>query len=199
MRAIALALCLVAATSVLAAQDNDKTSSKTKVVSETVETVQQPVHYYKLNFVIEELGADRKPINSRTYSTVVSTDPKDQDREVMRTGSRVPIATGSIRSQGADGKLDYQYQYIDVGVNIATRHVRDVDNQLAFHLDAEVSRLADSSPSVMTAAQTDPVIRQNAWQASVIIPIGKPTVVFTSEALDSKEGMQLVVTATPLQ
>jgi len=44
-----------------------------------------------------------------------------------------------------------------------------------------------------------PVVRQNKWQAAVLIPVGKPTVVFTSDALDSKGTMQLVVTATSLQ
>jgi hypothetical protein len=43
-----------------------------------------------------------------------------------------------------------------------------------------------------------PTIRQNRWQAVVLIPIGQPTVVFTSDALDSKGSMQLVVTATRL-
>jgi hypothetical protein len=33
----------------------------------------------------------------------------------------------------------------------------------------------------------------------VLIPIGKPSVVFTSDSLDNKGSMQLVVTATPLQ
>jgi hypothetical protein len=37
------------------------------------------------------------------------------------------------------------------------------------------------------------------WDAPVLIPIGKPTVVFSSDALESKGGMQLVVTATLLQ
>jgi hypothetical protein len=45
----------------------------------------------------------------------------------------------------------------------------------------------------------DPVIRQSLWQGSVVIPIGKPTVAFSSDTVDSKGGMQLVVTATPLQ
>jgi hypothetical protein len=44
-----------------------------------------------------------------------------------------------------------------------------------------------------------PVIRQNKWQAGVLIPVGKATVVFASDSLDSKGGMQVVVTASPLQ
>jgi hypothetical protein len=36
------------------------------------------------------------------------------------------------------------------------------------------------------------------WQASVLIPIGKRTVVFSSDALENKGGMQLSITATRL-
>ena len=35
--------------------------------------------------------------------------------------------------------------------------------------------------------------------AIVLIPIGKATVVFTSDSLDSKGSMQVVATVTPLQ
>jgi len=63
----------------------------------------------------------------------------------------------------------------------------------------EISALTETAPSTASGLMNDPVIRQNSWQASVLIPIGKPTVVFSSDALDSKGGMHFVVTATPLQ
>jgi hypothetical protein len=95
--------------------------------------------------------------------------------------------------------LEIQYQYLDVGVSIETRNVHEIGRQLAVQLKAEVSSLADSAPSSVSKLPNDPVIRQNMWQASVIIPVGKPTVVFSSDALDSKVSMQLLVSATPLQ
>src|SRR5580692_2815282 len=123
MRATILVCYLLAGTSALIAQESDRTNAKTKV-TEAVDTVQAPVHYYRLNFAIEETDADGKPTNSRSYSITVSTDPRETDGKI-RTGSRIPIATGSIRSSGVDGKLDFQYQYLDVGVNIDTRQVRE--------------------------------------------------------------------------
>ncbi len=63
------------------------------------------------------------------------------------------------------------------------------------NLVADVSSVATTND----ASLHQPVIRQNKWQASVLIPIGKATVVFTSDSLDSKGSMQVVVTATPLQ
>ncbi len=66
---------------------------------------------------------------------------------------------------------------------------------MSLDLIAEVSSMA--APNDASIHQ--PVIRQNKWQASVLIPIGKATVVFTSDSLDSKSSMQVVMTATALQ
>ncbi len=45
----------------------------------------------------------------------------------------------------------------------------------------------------------EPVIRQNVWDSTVLVPIGKPTVVFSSDDLDSKGKMQVEVTATRVE
>ena len=172
---------------------------------EAAKAPEPPGRYYHLEFVIQELGTDGKPTNSRTYSTIVTTDRSDrsESRSTIRTGSRVPIITGALHGTTGDSKLEFQYQYLDVGVNIDTQDAREIGGQLAVYLKAEISSLAAPAPSssAITSANelaNDPVIRQNSWQASVVIPIGKPTVVFSSDALESKGGMQLVVTATLL-
>jgi hypothetical protein len=168
---------------------------------ETSKPPEPPAHYYHLQYVIQELGNDGKPVNSRTYSTIVGTDRHEQF-SAIRTGSRVPIITGALHGpsgEAKEGKLEYQYQYLDIGVNIDTQNVHEVGRQLAIDLKAEISALADTAPSTATGLVNDPVVRQNSWQASVLIPVGKPTVVFSSDALDSKGATQLVVTATPMQ
>lgn len=42
------------------------------------------------------------------------------------------------------------------------------------------------------------MISQNTWQSRVLVPIGKRTVVFTSDSLDSKGSTRVVVTVTPV-
>lgn len=166
---------------------------------ETPKAAEAPVHFYHLEYVIQELGNDGKPTNSRTYSTIVGTERRFS---AIRTGSRIPIVTGAMHGPNGEAKqaeLEYQYQYIDVGVNIDTQNAREVGSRLAIDLKAEVTALADSPRSSGSGLVDDPVIRQNTWQASVLVPIGKPTVVFSSDATDSKGGMHFVVTATPLQ
>jgi hypothetical protein len=89
-----------------------------------------------------------------------------------------------------------QYQYVDVGVTISTLDPHEVGSNLALFVSAEVTSLG--TPTALSTP-SDPVIRQNKWSSPIVIPIGKSTVVFTSDALESKGGMQLAVTATLLQ
>lgn len=152
-----------------------------------------PAHFYHLDIVVQETGADSKPTNSRSYTATVSTNGHDGGTSI-RTNSRIPIAIGS--SKGSNGEeIVNQWQYQNVGVNIDAHNAREVGRQLSLELIADISSIATSND----ASLHQPVIRQNKWQAAVLIPIGKATVVFTSDALDSKGSMQVVVTATPLQ
>jgi hypothetical protein len=153
-------------------------------------TSAQVNHFYRLDFAVEEVGGDGKPTNSRSYSTIVVTD----SHEVMsiRTGSRVPIVVGNVDTNGKEGM---QFQYQDLGVNFDVRELREIGRQLSLNLTAVLSGLAGTSESVAH----QPIIRQNRWQGYVLIPTGKPTVVFSSDSLDSKGSTRILVTATPLQ
>ncbi len=195
MRKPLLFVCLLilaaASPRAMFAQDTSKTPEPPKAS-------EPAIHYYHLEFLLQEVGNDGKPVNSRAYSTTVCTD-HNQQFGAIRTGSRVPIVTGGRFASQGDSKMDYQYQYLDVGVNIDTREVREVGHQLGMLLKAEVSSLAETSTLSSSALISDPVIRQNSWQAPVLIPVGKPTVVFKSDSLDSKGSLQVTVTATPLE
>jgi hypothetical protein len=157
---------------------------------ETAKPPEPPAHYYRLEFLVQELSADGKPVNSRSYTGMASTG-RAQGIVSVRTGSRIPVVTGS--SSGSENK---QVQYLDVGVNIDARDVHEVGNMLGVQLNAEISSLA--TPAGLSEPSS-PVIRQTRWQAPVLIPVRKATAVFTSDDLDSKGSTQLTVTAIPLQ
>ena len=179
-------------TSMAIAQDAPKAPLAVKVPD-------APDLYYRLDFVIQEVSAEGKPTNSRSYTCTIGTSRADRQEQsaTIRTGNRVPILTGAYApTSGTENKLATQFQYIDVGVNISAQSAHEVGSQLALYLKTELSSLApDPSPT----AGNDPVIRQNSWQSLILIPLAKPTVVFKSDDLDTKGGMQVVVTATPLQ
>ncbi len=181
---IALACCIVALVPAweIKAQESQN--------QETAKVAEGPAHFYHLEFVVQETGSDGKPTNSRTYSGTVSTSRTDRGFST-RTGSRVPIATS-----GSEGEKNTQFQFIDVGVSIDARDARESGDKLALSLNADISSLAGTQS---ISGVNEPVVRQNKWQAAVLVPIGKPTVVFTSDVLDNKGGMQLLVTATAVK
>jgi len=140
-------------------------------------------HYYRLEFVLKELDGDGRVINSRTYHTGVSTDGRTS---YVRAGTKIPI-----RVNDKDN-----IQYLDVGVNIDCEMARETAQGLALQIKTEISSL--SNPPAGNEATT-PIVRQNVWQSTTQLPIGKPTVVFSSDNLENKGRMQVEVTAARSQ
>ncbi len=148
-----------------------------------------PPKFYKLDFAVKEVEAGRV-LNSRTYSAVVSTEVVNGPQSCsMRTGSRVPYSTTG------PGIGSGQYSYLDLGVNIDCRAVKELAGQLTLYVLADISSIAQEptpSPSL------PPFVRQNRWSSVVIVPLKKPTVLFSSDDLTTKHQMQLELTATPI-
>ncbi len=143
-----------------------------------------PQKFYKLEFVVKEVEGG-KVLNARTYSTTVAADAKELGQTAIRVGGRVPIGTvGDIKS----------FQYLDVGVNIDCRAVREVERALSLYVSADIS----SVPSDAATPGVAPTIRQNRWSSLTIVPLKKPTLIFSSDDPTSKRQMQLELTATPI-
>jgi len=167
-------------------------SSRAQDEPRSAEAARTAPNFYHLVFEVEERGADNKVINSRTYTTTVSTDSRNVS---IRTGSKMPVATGSYSTGNSKAQMDTQFQYVDVGVDFDISRVTEIRDQLSIQLVAAISSVADTTT---ISDVREPIIRQNKWEAPVLIPIGKPTVVFTSDSLDSKGSLAVKLTATPL-
>lgn len=107
----------------------------------------------------------------------------------MMAGNKVPYQT-----RPASGTP--QYQYLDVGVNIDCQSPREVEGQLALTVSADVSNLA---PGQTAGNGPLPLLRQNKWSSDVILPLRKPTVLFSSDDPTSTHKMQVELTATPIR
>jgi hypothetical protein len=141
-----------------------------------------PEAHYHLEFIVRELGEDGKVVNSRVYRTDMST----KSLSSIRTGTRIPVHVSS-----KEGDI----QYLDVGVNIDCNRAHETAQGLAMEITTEVSSLA--SPSGV-AEPTTPIIRQNRWMSSTVVPFGKPTILFSSDNLENKGKLQVELTATPI-
>ena len=140
--------------------------------------------FYRLEFVLKELEND-KVINSRAYSTSLSSNTREGAS--IRAGSRVPYATGGTTSK--------QINYFDIGVNIDCRDARELaSGHLTLYLSVDVSSLLGAKEGT----DISPSVRNTKWGSPVVIPIKKPTTVFSSDDPSGNRKMQLELTAIPI-
>ncbi len=138
----------------------------------------EPAKYFHLDFEVKELDAG-KVVNARHYLTTVSTQDSSG---TIRSGSKVPVQYGT--------ETNASFSYIDVGVNIDTRQAKQIESDLALSVTAEIS--------TAVPGPKQPVIRQTKWSANVIVTLGKPTVIFSSDDIAGKGQMQLELTAVSI-
>jgi len=138
----------------------------------------QPTTFYKLDFTVKEVEAG-KVLNTRGYSVMASG--KESGRASIRTGTKVPYQTSP------------EIHYADIGVNIDCLHLRELDGALALEVEADLSSIPQEQPG------NPPVVRQNKWSSTVLVPLRKATILFTSDDPASRQQMQLELTATPIR
>jgi len=153
--------------------------------TEPARPAEEPTKYFRLDFVVKELEGG-KVVNARDYSTSASTRVPDGGCSI-RTGEKIPTQTGKEA-----------FTYLDVGVNIDCNSLRVVGDQLALYVSADISGLVSDAPNGPGVISSQPVIRQNRWHATVLIPLRKPTTLFSSDGTTTKRQTQLELTATPI-
>jgi hypothetical protein len=139
---------------------------------ETAVKVDKPESkFYKLDFLLKEVDGTRV-VNSRSYSTYAATDAPPS------------MIRANIRMQ--DGR--------EWGIRIDARDLRQMQNQLGLNLSTDISGL----PQESTTEAPRPILRQYTWSSKVLLPVRKPTIVFSSDSTSSKTQMQVELTATPI-
>jgi hypothetical protein len=136
--------------------------------------------FYKLDFVLKEVDGKRI-LNSRNYSILAATDENGSIRAREQVQVRViPESTS--------------YQTVDVGTDIDTRKIRELGNNLVLVVNINVNGLPQE-PGATSAPST---VRHYSWSSGVLIPLRKPTTIFSSDLTTGKTQMQLELTAIPI-
>jgi hypothetical protein len=133
--------------------------------------------FYHLVVRLQEVDAGGRVTNTRSYSTAICV-PSINSVEI-RTDVKLTLRTTDKGEQFANGR-----------VSIHAVDARVAGSYLRLNLGANIESIATPGEN--------PVVRQNQWEGRVSVPIGKPTVVFSSDNLDDKGKIQLELTATPL-
>ena len=137
-----------------------------------------PTHFYRLDFVVKE-SDQGNVLNQRAYSLGVAAAGTMERREwwSLRAGTKVPVNNS----------------YADVGFNADVRADDMGNGAVQLRLKADLS----SVPADAASTSTMPTIRQMRVEEAVLIPVGRPTVVFWGEDPASRHQFQLEVTAVP--
>lgn len=153
-----------------------------------------PERYFKLTFRVLNISPEGKVAGTRSYNEIIATGPKSDHTSSIRTGDRVPVATGSY-SSGSGSLVNTQFQYVDIGTNIDAIRAEVLNQMLSLHVSADISGMATT---VAMGNMHEPVIRQTKWESNVTVPIGKPTLIFSSDDSSDKGKTELELTATPI-
>jgi len=129
----------------------------------------------------------------------------------LRTGSRVPVATGSFQSSGGGGStavnplVNTQFQYIDVGTNIDARAVAADDGRYDLSLNLERSWV-EGSVTIPGDKQTttpgdvnsglfkQPIIRQ--FKTEFTLPMHDGQTSLCTQSTDPGSGRVLTISVT---
>ena len=145
------------------------------------DTTEPAPRFYQVEFVAKETEG-KNIVNSRRYSLLMSNSTTTKGASI-RMGTRVPVKVDAANTQ-----------FFDAGVSIDCRSLREVDRQLALDVTAEISSvvLRNDAPVGL------PVVRNHRWTSNVLVDVGKPTAIFSSDDPNSNRTMYIEVTARPI-
>lgn len=151
--------------------------------------LRSPEHYFQLTFQVRNISPGGRLADTRTYKEIIASGPKSANTSSIRTGDKVPVVT----STGSD-LANTQYQYIDIGTNIDARLAETINDSLRLHVTARISSMSTAAPG----SARIPIIRETTWDSNVTVPIGKPTIIFSSDNSVDKGRTELELTATQI-
>src|SRR6185312_11896645 len=120
---------------------------------------QSPERYFRLTFRVLNLSPEGKMIDSKSYNEIIASGPKSQESSSIRTGDRVPVATGNYATGGSN-LMNTQFQYIDIGTKIDATRAAVIDQPLRLHIIANISGMPTK---MILGGMHEPVIRQTSW------------------------------------
>jgi hypothetical protein len=161
-------------TGVNQAQDNEKKIEKAASASKMD---RDPSSFYKLDLTVREMDGS-KPVNARTYTLNSRTNEWSR----FRVGSKIPINPGN------------GINYVDLGLN-ADCHLMDNSGEPSLGWTIDLTTVAQE---MLTTSQ-HPVIRTVRSQGEIPLTLGKPTVLSSSDDLNSTHKFVFEVTATKVK
>lgn len=148
--------------------------------------LKSPEHYFELTFRVLDISPSGRLADTKTYKEIIASGPKSSNPSRIRTSDRVQIAVGGKFPNGEPAISAFE-----LGTKIDANLAAMLSDSLRLHVTASISSISTAAPG---DAQR-PLIRQTTWDSNVIVPIGKPTIIFSSDNSADKGRTELELTA----
>ncbi len=153
---------------------------------------------YRLTFTLIHSDAGKR-MNVQHYSmTIVPSRDCSMApgpcHAIMKWGSKQPVMTGGVAKEGGPGSSQFQFTYIDVGLNLDARLTERSDG-LQLTIKAENSSMADS---VKPQELKDPVVLQAVLESSTMIKPGVPVIIGSLDSPGTTQHVDVEVKLEPL-
>jgi hypothetical protein len=154
----------------------------------------KPVVPLKVTLIFSEYDGDKKVL-SLPYSFVVNADEHGSRQTTrVRSGMRIPIATGSVQSGGSNPSVNTQIQYLDIGTNLDCSGQPEDDGR--YKLNFSVDRSSLALPGQTSSDKPEETIRGDA--SSVQDPPVRQFRTDFSVSLKDGQTVETVVATDPL-
>ena len=153
------------------------------LAKKVIDDLDHPRKTYRLTYTITEVD-DGKRTGTQHYSMVLVSG----QQTVMKQGSKIPVATGTVTENGSPS-TQTQFTYLDVGLNFNATLDESV-NGVRLRSKAEQSSLGTDKT---IAGIQEPVVRQTVLEGTSILTPGKPLILGSLDIPDSTRRLDIEV------
>ncbi len=142
-------------------------------------------HTYRLTYAVIASDAGKR-ISTQHYAiTIVSGE-----RATFKQGNKVPVLTGGYSHEGAPETTQYQFTYLDVGLNLDAA-LREVTGGVQVRAKVELSSIVDQvNPQLLK----DPGVRQTVLETVAMARVGVPVTLGSLDIPESTRHLDIEVT-----
>ena len=142
-------------------------------------------HTYRLTYAVIASDGGERTSTQHYAMTIVAGE-----RAVLKQGNKVPVLTGGYSHEGAPETTQYQFTYLDVGLNLDAA-LREVAGGVQVKAKVELSSVVDQvNPQMLK----DPGVRQTVVETVALAKVGTPVILGSVDVPDSTRHLDIEVT-----
>ncbi len=168
------------------AHGQDRPASQSNAAASNAAGVsEREAHTYRLTYAIIESDGGKRTATQHYAMTIVAGE-----RATFKQGNKVPVLTGGYSHEGTPETTQYQFTYLDVGLNLDAA-LREVAGGVQVRAKVELSSIVDQvNPQLLK----DPGVRQTVLETVAMARVGTPVTLGSLDIPDSTRHLDIEVT-----